>query len=74
MALARISITIPRELLAEADGAARQLDRSRSWIVADAVRRYLRAGRTPPWPSLRSARWRPRPLTDSDPANTAAPS
>ena len=38
---ARISITLPRELLAAADRAARRLDRSRSWVVAEAVRRYM---------------------------------
>ena len=39
---ARISITLPRELLVAADRRARQLDRPRSWIVADALRGYLR--------------------------------
>jgi len=38
---ARISITLPRELVAAADQQARALDRSRSWLVADALRRYL---------------------------------
>jgi Arc/MetJ-type ribon-helix-helix transcriptional regulator len=41
MALTRISITIPRPLVAEADLLAGKLDRSRSWVVAEAVRRYL---------------------------------
>ncbi|UCC71841.1 MAG: ribbon-helix-helix protein, CopG family [Gemmatimonadota bacterium] len=40
MTLARISITIPGTLLAAADRRARELDRSRSWVVAEAVRRY----------------------------------
>jgi Arc/MetJ-type ribon-helix-helix transcriptional regulator len=44
MALARISITIPRGLVAETDRLARELDRSRSWVVAEAVRRYLERG------------------------------
>ncbi|NIN73098.1 MAG: ribbon-helix-helix protein, CopG family [Gemmatimonadetes bacterium] len=44
MALSRISITIPRDLVAEADLLARELDRSRSWVVAEAVRRYLERG------------------------------
>jgi hypothetical protein len=44
MALARISITIPRPLLAEADRAATKLDRSRSWLVTEAVRQYLEQG------------------------------
>src|SRR5919198_85206 len=38
--LARISITLPREVLAAADREAKRLDRSRSWVVAEAVRRY----------------------------------
>lgn len=41
MALARISVTIPQQLVDEADLLADRLDRSRSWVVADAVRRYL---------------------------------
>lgn len=41
MALARISITLPRDLVAAADRRARELDRSRSWVVAEAVRDYL---------------------------------
>jgi hypothetical protein len=39
----RISITLPRDVLAAADMQARALDRSRSWLVAEALRRYLRA-------------------------------
>ena len=38
---ARISITLPRELLVAADRRARELDRPRSWIVADALRAYV---------------------------------
>ncbi len=38
-ALARISITIPADLLKVADKLARQLDRSRSWVLGEAVRR-----------------------------------
>jgi len=41
---ARISITLPRELLVAADRRARELDRPRSWIVAEALRRYLGGG------------------------------
>lgn len=41
MPLSRISITLPRDLVAAADRRARELDRSRSWVVAEAVRRYL---------------------------------
>jgi predicted transcriptional regulator len=36
---ARIAITIPEKDLATADRLARKHDRSRSWIVAEAVRR-----------------------------------
>lgn len=42
-ALARVTITVPRNLLHSADARARQLDRSRSWVVAEALRGYLRA-------------------------------
>lgn len=41
MRLARISITIPPQLVAELDRLAARLDRSRSWLVAEAVRQYL---------------------------------
>ena len=40
MTLARISITIPQPLVAAADRLAAGLQRSRSWVVAEAVRRY----------------------------------
>jgi hypothetical protein len=36
----RISITLPPETLAAADGLARALDRPRSWVVAEAIRRF----------------------------------
>ena len=39
--LARISITIPQQLVAEVDRLAPKLDRSRSWLVTEAVRQYL---------------------------------
>ena len=35
----RISITIPDELLAAADAKARALDRSRSWVIAESLRK-----------------------------------
>ncbi|MBI1722959.1 MAG: ribbon-helix-helix protein, CopG family [Gemmatimonadetes bacterium] len=41
MALARISITVPKGLVAAADRQARELGRSRSWVVAEALRAYL---------------------------------
>src|SRR5436305_7584607 len=37
---ARIAITLPKEDLAAADRLARQQDRPRSWVIAEAVRRY----------------------------------
>jgi metal-responsive CopG/Arc/MetJ family transcriptional regulator len=40
---ARIAITLPPEDLAAADRLAAQQDRSRSWIVAEAVRQYVAA-------------------------------
>ena len=43
MALARISITLPRDVLEAADRRSEELDRSRSWVVAEALRRYLEA-------------------------------
>ena len=39
---ARIAITLPSVELAAADRLAAAQDRSRSWIVAEAVRRYVR--------------------------------
>lgn len=41
MALTRISITLPRDLLAAADRRAQALDRPRSWVVVEALREYL---------------------------------
>jgi hypothetical protein len=37
---ARISITLPREVLAAADRRAKELDRPRSWVIAEAIRSY----------------------------------
>lgn len=42
MTLARISITIPEELVTAADRRAAQLQRSRSWLLVEALRSYLR--------------------------------
>jgi Ribbon-helix-helix protein, copG family len=44
---ARIAITLPRPVLAAADQAARALDRSRSWVIAEAVRRFISEPPTP---------------------------
>ena len=43
MPLHRITITIAKSLVREVDRLARQLDRSRSWVVSEAVRRYVAA-------------------------------
>jgi ribbon-helix-helix CopG family protein len=40
MPLERISITLPRDVLQAADRRARQLDRSRSWVIVEALRAY----------------------------------
>lgn len=41
MPLERISITIPKDVLEATDRRAAELDRSRSWVVVDALRRYM---------------------------------
>jgi len=41
MAKSRISITIPEELIVAADQRADALDRSRSWVLVEALRQYL---------------------------------
>jgi predicted transcriptional regulator len=38
---AKIAITIPEDDLAAADALARERDRSRSWVISEAVRRYI---------------------------------
>jgi len=40
--IARISITIPADLLLAADRLARELDRPRSWVLGEGVRRMTR--------------------------------
>lgn len=37
---ARVAITLPKPDLASADRLAQTLDRPRSWVIAEAVRRY----------------------------------
>jgi hypothetical protein len=44
---ARIAITMPPETLAAADRLAHDADRSRSWVIAEAVRRFAAAGLGP---------------------------
>src|SRR2546423_11995420 len=41
MAFTRVSIPLPRDVLAAADRRARALDRSRSWLIVEALRAYL---------------------------------
>lgn len=53
MALIRISITIPEDLVARADDRARELDRSRSWVLVEALRQYLVG---PSQPQVRAVR------------------
>lgn len=43
MALKRISITLPKDVLEAADKRARALDRSRSWVIVEAIRAYVAA-------------------------------
>jgi predicted transcriptional regulator len=42
--LTRVTITLPRDLLAAADARAKRLDRSRSWVVAESLRAYVPPG------------------------------
>ncbi len=44
---ARIAITLPEADLAAADRLAKAQDRSRSWIIAEAVRRFAESRRQP---------------------------
>jgi hypothetical protein len=41
MRMARITITIPAALVAASDRTARELDRSRSWLIVRALESYL---------------------------------
>lgn len=56
--ISRISITIPADLLAEADRLAAELDRSRSWVMGEAVRRWIAR---PPTPAVREPAVSPYP-------------
>ena len=49
--IARISITIPADVLTLADQLASQLDRSRSWVMAEALRRWKSVADTPVGPA-----------------------
>ncbi len=46
MAMTRVTVTLPKELVKAADRRAREQERSRSWVIAEALRRYL-GGATP---------------------------
>ncbi len=41
MSYRRVTVTVPAEVLKAADALARRLDRSRSWVVAESLRRYV---------------------------------
>ncbi len=47
MPLKRISLTIAADLVKRLDRKAKELDRSRSWVIAEAVRRFLAPSSTP---------------------------
>jgi predicted transcriptional regulator len=44
MSSARVTITVPADLVEAADRRARMLGRSRSWVLSEALRTYLGAG------------------------------
>jgi ribbon-helix-helix CopG family protein len=41
MSFKRISMTIPKDVLDAADKRARALERSRSWVIVEAIRAYV---------------------------------
>ena len=49
--IARISVTLPQEVLEAADRRAEELDRPRSWVVAEALRSFVSAVREPASPA-----------------------
>jgi len=53
---ARIAITLPPEDLAAADRLAAALDRSRSWVIAEALRQFVAAQGAGPLPPLDASR------------------
>jgi hypothetical protein len=59
---ARIAITIPERDLAAADRLAKQLDRPRSWVLAEAVRRLAKS-----WGSASGATAGNSPVSREDP-------
>jgi len=69
MPYARIAITLPKDLVAAADRRARELDRSRSRVIAAALRAYLES--PPPPPSPPQTREPVRPAYGSDAIGSA---
>lgn len=63
MAFARIAITLPKDVLTSLERRARELHRSRSGVVADAIRAFLAA------PAVREPP--PRPAYGGDEVGTA---
>ena len=53
--IARISITLPEEVLEAADRRAEELERPRSWVVAQALRSFVSAVREPASPAYATA-------------------
>jgi predicted transcriptional regulator len=49
--IARVSITLPEEVLEAADRRAEELDRPRSWVVAQALRSFVSAVHEPASPA-----------------------
>lgn len=47
---ARIAITLPAPVLAAADRLAKRLDRSRSWVIAESIRKYASDSEHPAQP------------------------
>jgi hypothetical protein len=64
MAYARISVTLPKAVLAAADRRAKELDRSRSWVIAEALR---------DWDGGAAAATPPRVVREARPAYEALP-
>jgi predicted transcriptional regulator len=52
-AFRRVTVTVPADVLKAADALARRLDRSRSWVVAEALRRYAEPARADPGAAVR---------------------
>jgi hypothetical protein len=73
MPYARIAITLPKHLVAAADRRARELDRSRSRVIAEALRAYLTAPAAPPAPPATPSQVREavRPAYGSDAVGSA---